>query len=925
MEEIKSKILDLIHSQGNAKIPIVGSTIDFAQDETNTSENPPESISHRSDRPSDQEILETIDVQYFNESDNFDAGKYELQQFENITDIMKIETQLQKLKQQQLVVSSNVLQMILEKQSACQEEFNRIVEVQTSVEEILKLIKAGRSKLGIATRHYTTASLGILANYRKRTLVQQLLRSLNTIKTLHQTESRMSELLQIEDFPGAIALLIECQGVAAMYRHFTCVAALSTKLQDTLVMAEEHLDVALAKICYEFDEEIYKKLQSAYFLLGKTPTAMDQLHMHFTSAVHDAAFNVVLSFVDAGSQSEAKTQYSQLCKEVEEANLIPCLLALCKKLWCIVLSYHQVVQWHQKNPQNSEGADFESNYIEQYVKQKLNSGLTRLWHDVQTRVSSLVLAANLANYKFDDFLQVLSILHRLSEIGEELCGSDSAEVTNSVRTQSSNYFSRYHASKLDDLKIFFENEVWTQCPVRSDFSCLHLQEFRGLRCTVEQCAGVQLRHDTSIDSSSVGANFFNRFPDPKTRTPFDTNFHTNATDEDILATSVPDDPSGYFSEESEDEETDVAHIGLEMGKEKESSQHCINGPLLTNTTLTVLRLCGKYLQMSRLLKFIASEVVMALTQLFEYYFYTVYMFFTSDLPNTLCPNVTSLKLQAVLKRIKENLINDYTTESEKKVSEANISPVVDLSDPETLYGLQERIIAMESLIFLSEQFNFLKSYLEKLLQSQGSTHFLNQFYSQTVAVSVEIRKPVYACVSWRLVDARQVLAMMSRVDWEVKDVMSQHSKYVDYLIMELQMFHGKLTELKARLHIPEPALNVIWENVIYFLANLFVEGFSSSKKCSTGGRALMQLDFIQLISKLEKLCSLRPIPHREYVESYVKAYYQPEDDLENWIKDHTEYTSKHLMALVSSVCQNNKKSRQRLSALVEELEKSTVR
>lgn len=51
----------------------------------------------------------------------------------------------------------------------------------------------------------------------------------------------------------------------------------------------------------------------------------------------------------------------------------------------------------------------------------------------------------------------------------------------------------------------------------------------------------------------------------------------------------------------------------------------------------------------------------------------------------------------------------------------------------------------------------------------------------------------------------------------------------------------------------------------------------------------MQLDFIQLISKLEKLCSLRPIPHREYVEAYVKAYYQPEDDLESWIKDHSVF------------------------------------
>lgn len=62
------------------------------------------------------------------------------------------------------------------------------------------------------------------------------------------TESRMQELLTAGDFAGAISLLVECQGATTMYRHFSCVAALSTKLQDTLVMAEEQLDQALAQV-----------------------------------------------------------------------------------------------------------------------------------------------------------------------------------------------------------------------------------------------------------------------------------------------------------------------------------------------------------------------------------------------------------------------------------------------------------------------------------------------------------------------------------------------------------------------------------------------------------------------------------------------------------------------------------------------------
>lgn len=48
----------------------------------------------------------------------------------------------------------------------------------------------------------------------------------------------------------------------------------------------------------------------------------------------------------------------------------------------------------------------------------------------------------------------------------------------------------------------------------------------------------------------------------------------------------------------------------------------------------------------------------------------------------------------------------------------------------------------------------------------------------------------------------------------------------------------------------------------------------------------MQLDFIQFLTKFEKISAIRPLPHKEYVESYIKAYYLPEIELEKWIREH---------------------------------------
>ena len=53
----------------------------------------------------------------------------------------------------------------------------------------------------------------------------------------------------------------------------------------------------------------------------------------------------------------------------------------------------------------------------------------------------------------------------------------------------------------------------------------------------------------------------------------------------------------------------------------------------------------------------------------------------------------------------------------------------------------------------------------------------------------------------------------------------------------------------------------------------------------------MQLDYIQFVSKFEKISNLRPIPHRELVEAYVKAYYTQENELEIWIREHNNVRS----------------------------------
>ena len=55
--------------------------------------------------------------------------------------------------------------------------------------------------------------------------------------------------------------------------------------------------------------------------------------------------------------------------------------------------------------------------------------------------------------------------------------------------------------------------------------------------------------------------------------------------------------------------------------------------------------------------------------------------------------------------------------------------MVDLSKPERLHGLAERIVGVESVIFLAKQYEYLQEFLEYLIPPTSKTT-LQQFFSQ---------------------------------------------------------------------------------------------------------------------------------------------------------------------------------------------------
>uniref|UniRef100_A0A8C6Q5I4 VPS50 subunit of EARP/GARPII complex n=1 Tax=Nothobranchius furzeri TaxID=105023 RepID=A0A8C6Q5I4_NOTFU len=682
------------------------------------------------DPQAEQEIIDSIEEVYFS-SDSFDMVQHELEKLPPELNLQELEEYRDTLKKQQDAVSKKVADLILEKQPAYVKELERVTALQTNLQLAAVICTNARRQLRVSKEGFTEASLGLLANQRRRQLLTGLLKSLRTIKTL--TLNELSALLtQEEDYPGAIQLCLECQKAASTFKHYSCIRYSNNRwiLWFNWVQWEkEQLDVALSKTCKHFDILHYTKVQLAYSLLDKTQTAMDQLHMHFTQAIHNTVFQVVLGYVElcAGNADTKfqKMQYKDLCTHITPDSYIPCLMDLCKALWEVMLSYYRTMQWH-----------------EDATKKK------------------------------------------------------------------SKKKSDYNLSKA-------------------------------------------------------------------------------------------------------------------------------NAPILTNTTLNVIRLVGKYMQMMNILKPIAFDVIHCVSQLFDYYLYAVYTFFgRNDMYESSGLGLISSRLRTTLNRIQENLIDmvrqhlsvplfhGSAEDRKEKVPSPHLSQLVVLTNSGTLYGLAQRVVATESLVFLAEQFESLQSHLDTVMPA-AKKPFLQQFYSQTVSTAGELRKPIYWIVAAKAIDYEQMLLLMAGVKWDIKEIMSQHNVYVDVLLKEFEQFNKRLSDVSKQVRIPLPVSNVLWEHCIRLANRTLVEGYSNVKKCSNEGRALMQLDFQQFLMKLEKLTDLRPIPDKEFVETYIKAYYLTENDMEQFIKNHREYSMKQLANLVN-VCLGshiNKKARQKLLAAIDDIDR----
>uniref|UniRef100_A0A7E4VMX7 Exocyst complex component Sec10 n=1 Tax=Panagrellus redivivus TaxID=6233 RepID=A0A7E4VMX7_PANRE len=869
------------------------------------------------------EVFDDIDVVYFME-DGFDATGYELGRMgDKELDVQDLSKEMFKLKRQLQVVSKKISVLIAQNAEKFSSQTKHYERIQAEAGGMVEEIAAVRENLAKAHAEVMNG-LRIVANERKREMLAELKEVLTSIKTLYETEFRLQELVQEGDFPMAIRLCVEATNAAQEFIAFDCIKGVSKKFTKILSSMESHIDDALATMTVAYDLDKYTLVYSAYQMLDNVQSAASKLSSFFRATLESSARTVLIDRLrktHTAEQTDAMA-YEQLCEAVDMDDIIDTIRELGFVLCRCLFVYHEILKFHIEEDERrlcsmpiAETSDLDAApIIEKGIMQKaLSTGLYSVFKTASAKFNTLLCCHDLSQLKFDNFLDVVEMANRFRKFGRRYFGNSCAEVAMTVEKQTCMYFKQYHRERMDELRLFLENEVFAPCPVPASFTLFDLQEFQFLKESSDAFDEDDNHpHHYLVDHASLGEQLDYILLTPDTDNPFCAP-QTRESVSSVKTVNNDVSPDGMSRGSSE---TSVSSV-LEVSQN--------DTPNLCNTAFNVLRFFGRYIRMTSLLHSIAEEAITAIIQLFEYFGYSIFCFFAKDLvAEHIDANVfTSLQLRKLVEAIRVRLIleTDGGENAEHMRSDkfptCQLSHCLDINSSETCYLVGERVIGIESLIFLKKQFESLRPVLQSLVPNNRQLPILEKFYKDTLPVIPDIRKAAFGCVSSRVLDYTKVLKLINGVNFNLNEIHDQSSTYVTYLIDELRTLKAQLTKISEDTPITKEIDNLLWSNTIYCITRVLVQGYSdANKKCTQEGRALMLLDFEQLVRQLEMLSGIKPIPHKSYAEEYIKAFYLPDSaSVEDWIGKHPEYSITQVSSLLNSAA--SKRTRNRLLNVLE--------
>ena len=158
---------------------------------------------------------------------------------------------------------------------------------------------------------------------------------------------------------------------------------------------EESLGDSIFKMCQIYDESLYNKIITAYFLLGKMEVLFDKTNKSFMSAIslistqtliniiirkfisneHSLSTKANLPKINAYIEELKKKDYNELHAQISSNEYKNCLIDLCTNLWQLMKNYYKMCNLNYNNFIENNESQISQSKNKLFIKAKLRTFL----------------------------------------------------------------------------------------------------------------------------------------------------------------------------------------------------------------------------------------------------------------------------------------------------------------------------------------------------------------------------------------------------------------------------------------------------------------------------------------------------------------------------------------------------------------------
>ncbi|TVU31805.1 hypothetical protein EJB05_23506 [Eragrostis curvula] len=376
-----------------------------------------------------------------------------------------------------------------------------------------------------SSKNEVSRDLVVNVKSKKKQALLDVLPILAELRLALDMQMELETFVEKENYFQAFCLLPEYLQVLENYSGLSAIQEMGRWSEAWLARTIQKLDTHLIGVCQIFNEENYLTVIDAYALMGDVGGMAEKMQSFFLQEMLSETQCVLKDMLEeeVGNNTQRnRFTYSDLCVQIPEAKLRPCLLRTLETIFSLMRSYYAIMSFspgeksiESKGPDLADknntsqssnetsvdsGKGHSSTSVIQdgsaaeisdrmsssevinpdastsgvdspfyqlrtdatkLVAHTFERGRRNLWQLATSRLSVLLSSSAVCSTSTYQFLKNYEDLNIFILAGEAFCGFEASEFRQKLKTVCLNYVVSFHRQNIYALKMVLEKESWT--------------------------------------------------------------------------------------------------------------------------------------------------------------------------------------------------------------------------------------------------------------------------------------------------------------------------------------------------------------------------------------------------------------------------------------------------------------------------------